>query len=105
MFTKNISHVNKINNNHPPEYFSHGDRTLNILHTKLSHNCLLNCELHRYNIIDSPFCTYGKIGDAYHYFFLVSSMLEPGMNFLTMYLIYVINCQYPCFALVRHFNY
>ena len=30
---KILSHVCKINNNHPPEYFSHGDRTLNILHT------------------------------------------------------------------------
>ena len=66
---KIISHVNEINNNHPPEYFSHGDRTLNILHTKLRHNCILNCDLHRYNIIDSPLCTCGKIEDTYHYFF------------------------------------
>ena len=68
---KIISHVNEINNNHPPAYFSHGDRTLNILHTKLRHNCILNCELHRYNIIDSPYCTCGKIEDTYHYFFFL----------------------------------
>ena len=37
---KIISHVNKINNYHHPEYFSHGDRSLNILHTKLRHNCI-----------------------------------------------------------------
>ena len=30
---KIISHVNKKNNNQPPEYFSHGNRPLNILHT------------------------------------------------------------------------
>ena len=30
-FHKKINaHINEINNNHPPEYFSHGDRTLNI---------------------------------------------------------------------------
>ena len=52
---KIISQVNEINNNHPPVYFSYGDRTHNILHTKLRHNCILNCDLHRYNIIDSPF--------------------------------------------------
>ena len=37
--------------------------------------------------IDTIFCTCGKIEDTYHYFFLVSSMLEPRMNFLTMCLI------------------
>ena len=68
---KIISHVNEINNNHPPDYFSHGDRTLNILHTKLRLNCILNCDLHRYNIIDSPLCTCGKIEDTYHYLFFL----------------------------------
>ena len=54
------SYVNETKNNHPPEYFSYGDRNLNILHTKLRHYCILNCDLHRYRIIDSPFCTCGK---------------------------------------------
>ena len=62
----NISCVNEINN-HPTVYFSYGDRTLDILHTKLRHNCILNCDLHRYKIIDSPFCTGEKIEDTDHY--------------------------------------
>ena len=47
--------MNEINNNQPPEYFRH--------------NCILNCDLHGYNIIDSLFCTCGKFEDTYHYFF------------------------------------
>ena len=47
---KIISHINKINKNNPPEYFSHGNGTLNILHTKLRHNCIIE--------------------DTYHFFFL-----------------------------------
>lgn len=45
------------------------DRFYNIIHTKLRHNCILNCDFFRYNIIESPSCTCGKVEDTYHYFF------------------------------------
>lgn len=62
---KDILNINKS----PPSYFSFGDRFYNIIHTKLRHNCILNCDLFRYNIIESPSCTCGKVEDTYHYFF------------------------------------
>lgn len=62
---KDILNINKS----PPSYFSFGDRFYNIIHTKLRHNCILNCDLFRYNIIESPSCTCEKVEDTYHYFF------------------------------------
>ena len=41
----------------------------NIIHTRLRHNCVLNIDLLRCNIIDSPLCSCGKAEDTYHYFF------------------------------------
>ena len=52
-----------------PLYFSHGERYWNIIHTRLRHNCVLNIDLFRCNIIDSPLCSCGKPEDTYHYFF------------------------------------
>ena len=66
------SFMKKVNNtkqNSPPVYFACGNRRLNILHTRLRHNCILNKDLFRCNIINSPLCTCGKIEDEYHYFF------------------------------------
>ena len=34
-----------------PEFYSFGDRYTNIIHTKLRHNCALNSDLFRFNII------------------------------------------------------
>jgi hypothetical protein len=66
------SFMNKLKDkreNSPPPYFSCGIRRLNIIHTRLRHNCILNKDLFRCNIINSPLCTCGKIEDDYHYFF------------------------------------
>ena len=52
-----------------PLYFSYGERYWNIIHTRLRHNCVLNIDLFRCNIIDSPLCSCGKPEDTYHYFF------------------------------------
>ena len=52
-----------------PEFYSFGDRYTNIIHTKLRHNCALNSDLFRFNIINSPLCSCGKVEDTYHYFF------------------------------------
>ena len=52
-----------------PEFYSFGDRYTNIIHTKLRHNCALNSDLFRCNIIDSPLGSCGKAEDTYHYFF------------------------------------
>ena len=51
------------------QYFSFGERHLNIIHTRLRHNCILNKDLFRCNIIGSPLCTCGSVEDDYHYFF------------------------------------
>ena len=53
---------------HRPEFDSFGDRYTNVIHTKLRHNCALNSDLFRCNIIDSPLCSCGKAEDTYHYF-------------------------------------
>lgn len=52
-----------------PNFFIYGDRFLNIIHTRLRHNCALNNDLFRCNIINSPLCSCGKLEDTYHYFF------------------------------------
>ena len=53
----------------PPSYFSFGKRYTNVIHTKLRHNCILLCDLHKRNITNSPYCACGHIEDAYHFFF------------------------------------
>lgn len=50
-------------------FLIYGDRFLNIIHTRLRHNCALNNDLFRCNIINSPLCSCGKLADTYHYFF------------------------------------
>ena len=64
-FMNSISNTTKL----PPLYFSFGDRRLNIIHTRIRHHCILNKDLFRCNIIDSPLCTCGSVEDEYHYFF------------------------------------
>ena len=53
----------------PPPYFSFGKRYTNIVHTKLRYNCLLNDDLYKRNIVNTPLCSYGKTEDSYHFFF------------------------------------
>ena len=53
-----------------PEFYSFGDRYTNIIHTKLRHNCALNSDLFRCNIIDSPLCSCGKAEYTYHYIYI-----------------------------------
>lgn len=50
-----------------PPYFACGKRYTNIIYAKLRHNCLLNFDLFKHNIICSPVCFYGKEKDAYHF--------------------------------------
>ena len=50
----------------PPSDFTFGKRYTNINHTKLRHNCILNYDLRKRNILNS--C--GKQEDAYHFFFV-----------------------------------
>jgi hypothetical protein len=49
-FIKFISNTTKS----PPLYFSIGDRRLNIIHTRIRRHCILNKDLFRCNIIESP---------------------------------------------------
>ena len=67
-FRKTVT-SNNINNPKPPTYFSYGPRLLNIIHTKLRHTCILNYDLYRRNIVNSPLCSCGMREDAYHFFF------------------------------------
>ncbi|XP_055995247.1 uncharacterized protein LOC125672352 isoform X1 [Ostrea edulis] len=54
----------------PPSYYSFGKRYINIIHTKLRYNCILNYDLYKLNITNSPFCTCGHTNeDIYHFFF------------------------------------
>ena len=53
-----------------PMHFNFGKRMLNIIYTKLSHNCILNYDLCRKNIADTHNCSCGKQEDAYHFFFI-----------------------------------
>ena len=52
-----------------PEFYSFGVRYTNIIHTKLRHKCALNSDLFRFNLINSPLCSCGKVEDTYHLFF------------------------------------
>lgn len=54
----------------PQKYLSFGKRFINIIHTRLRHNCILNSDLFRCNLIDSPNCSCGFVEDAYHLFFV-----------------------------------
>ena len=54
----------------PPRYFSFGKRFFNIIHTRLRHNCILNSDLFRCNLVDNPNCSCGLTEDAYHLFFV-----------------------------------
>ena len=61
-------HINK-NIPKSPTYFSAGNRKINIIHTKLRHNCILNNDLFRRNIIGSPLCSCGQVENSYNFFF------------------------------------
>lgn len=74
-------HVSIINQNDitcrtKPDFFTYGDRFFNIIHTRLRHNCVLNSDLFRCNIINSPLCSCGKLEDTYHYFFTCNKYKE-----------------------------
>ena len=61
-------HINK-NIPKPPTYFSVGNRKINIIHTKLRHNCIQNNDLFRSNIIGSPLCSCGQVENSNIFFF------------------------------------
>lgn len=48
-----------------PPYVACGKRYTNIMYAQLRHNCLLNFDLFKRNIICSPVCSCGKEKDAY----------------------------------------
>ncbi|KAK3095789.1 hypothetical protein FSP39_019145 [Pinctada imbricata] len=54
-----------------PSFFDHGDRKLNILHTRLRHGCSsLNGDLYRVNLLSDSSCSCGApIENAEHFFF------------------------------------
>lgn len=66
----------------PPKYFSFGKRFLNIIHTKLRHNCVLNCDLYRCNIIANPMCSCGSLEDAHHLFFVCKKYSSLRQSFM-----------------------
>ena len=51
-------------------FYGHGDRKLNIIHTRLRHGCsLLNNDLYRINLVNTKLCPCGDgTEDAKHYF-------------------------------------
>jgi hypothetical protein len=54
---------------HPPLCFSFGKRYTNFGHTKLRYSCLLNDNLYKRNIVNTPLCSSGKTKDSYQFFF------------------------------------
>ena len=54
-----------------PDFFQTGERKLNILHTRLRHQCsVLNYDLFRCNLVPDPSCRCGcPCENSYHYFF------------------------------------
>lgn len=64
LFCKHMPTVTK-----PPIYFSFGKRCINIIHTKLRHNCVINYDLCKRNIINNPLCLCGQTEDVYQFFF------------------------------------
>ena len=57
--------------NSVPKYFDYGVRYLNIIQTRIRHNCsALKADLYRVNICDNPYCECGMNEDAFHYFFI-----------------------------------
>ena len=58
--------------NSVPLYFKYGKRWLNVIHSRIRHNCSgLKGDLFRVNICDNPCCDCGILEDAHHYFFCV----------------------------------
>jgi hypothetical protein len=78
-FHKNVS-SNSINNPKPPTYFSYGPLLLNIIHIKHRHTCILNYDLYRCNIVNSPLCSRGMREDTYHFFFTCNIRIPDGCN-------------------------
>lgn len=87
----------QLNQIKPPSYFCFGKRRLNIIHTKLRHNCILNFDLFRKNIIESPNCQCGLPEDSYHLFFgcknYTNARNELFSNLLNLNQINIINCH------------
>lgn len=52
------------------------DRIQHIIHALTSSQMHKKCDLLKYNIVESPLCTCGKVEDAYHNFFHVLNMLS-----------------------------
>lgn len=77
---------NKKSRSAPPSYFDYGNRRLNVLQTRLRHNCVLNNDLFRCNLISSPLCTCGKVEDTYHYFFVCPKYVNARNEFLNKFL-------------------
>ena len=67
----------------PALYVSYGPRYLNIIHTKLRHNCILSYDLFRKNISGCPYCECGLQGDSYHFCSLYVPIIPlVEMNYL-----------------------
>lgn len=64
LFQRSIS--NNISDTKVPKYVLHSKRLTNVIHTKLRHNCILNYDIHRRNIIDFPKFICGK-KDVYNF--------------------------------------
>ena len=63
LFKKTLSNKQQV-----PKHFFHGERKLQILHTRIRTNCSsLNYDLHSKNMSDSPMCACGLLENAKHY--------------------------------------
>jgi len=60
-----------------PKYFLQGIRFLNIIQTRIRHNCSsLKSDLFRVNLCDNPCCECGLVEDVYHLLFICHKYTE-----------------------------
>ena len=74
----------KVDTYKTPKYYNEGPRKLNILHTRLRHQCSsLNADLSRIHIINNYKCNCGaSFEDAIHYFLECSLYLNERRRLL-----------------------
>ena len=67
-----------------PSYYNCGNRFVNVIQTRIRHNCSsLKSDLFRVNICDSPCCDCGQpVEDAYHYFFVCNRYAIHRQNLI-----------------------
>ena len=87
-FKYNLKHLSNVSSS--PLYYSSGNRTCKIYHTRIRTNCSsLNQHLFSKHIVFDPHCVCGEVGDPRHFLLecnisqnIGNDMLFPGYVYL-----------------------